>query len=170
MIQPIKIVTGTVGYLLIVFPLAFVWHLVFFEATYRRLGYFSRQEPIIELGFSAILLQGILLSVVYPLLCRSPSSRKNLVTFLVVMGGYHWTVHVLAEAAKHPIEPLPTWFALVNFPKKSGRGFWLYETDILSRKVVAVRICLRRSRSSVRSHVPRIDDRAQRKANPAAIS
>ena len=103
---------GTVGYMLIVFPLAYVWHLVLFKPTYHELGYFSREEPVIAFGLAAIALQGMLLSVVYPHMCRSQSKIRNLVVLVVTLGGYHWTIHVLAEAAKHPVAPLTTWFAL----------------------------------------------------------
>ncbi|MCA9174777.1 MAG: hypothetical protein KDB14_09870 [Planctomycetales bacterium] len=111
-LQPLKIIYGTAGYLLMTFPLAYVWHLVAFKQTYAELGYFSRQEPIIAFGFGAILLQGILLSAIYPHLCRGKSLVSGAFTLALVMGSYHWTGHVLAEAAKHPIAPLPTWFAL----------------------------------------------------------
>ena len=109
-ISPNKIALGTVGYLAITFPLAYVWHLVAFKATYDRLGYISREEPIIAFGFGAILLQGILLSTIFPYLCRGKSVLAGAGTFLLVMGGYHWTAHVLAAAAKQQIEPLSTWF------------------------------------------------------------
>ncbi|MEZ6115173.1 MAG: hypothetical protein R3C28_01150 [Pirellulaceae bacterium] len=111
-IAPKKVLLGTFGYLLVTFPLAYIWHLVVFEHTYSELGYFSREEPIIAFGFGAILLQGILLSVIYPFLCRGLTIVRGALTFAFVMGGYHWTAHVLAEAAKHLIAPLPTWFAL----------------------------------------------------------
>lgn len=110
--QPIKIVVGTLAYLGITFPLAFVWHLVLFKPTYERLGYFSRDEPIIAFGFLAILLQGAILSFIYPRQCRGKTILAGAGTLALVMGGYHWTTHVLAEAAKHPIEPLTTWFGL----------------------------------------------------------
>ena len=112
MIQPAKMALGAVGYLLITFPLAFVWPLVLFEDTYRELGYFSREEPVIALGFSAILIQGILLSFIYPYLCRGRSPVSGALRLALVMGAYHWSMHVVAEAAKHPIAPLSTWFAL----------------------------------------------------------
>lgn len=35
-ISPIKVLLGTIGYLLVTFPLAFVWHLVLFKETYDR--------------------------------------------------------------------------------------------------------------------------------------
>lgn len=113
--QPKQILLGTAGYLAITFPLAYVWHLVVFESTYSELGYFGREEPIVAFGFGAILLQGIVLSVIYPFLCRNRSLISGALTFAAVMGGYHWTAHVLAAAAKHPIAPLTTWFSLETF-------------------------------------------------------
>ena len=110
--QASRIIFGTLGYAAVTFPLAYIWHLVAFTSTYEKLGYFSREEPIIAFGFVAILMQGIILSIIYPYLCRGLSMMRGALTLAAVMGGYHWTVHVLAEAAKHPIEPLSTWFAL----------------------------------------------------------
>lgn len=112
LVQPRKILLGTLGYLLITFPLAYAWHLILFEQMYGELGYFGREEPIVAFGFGAILLQGILLSIIYPFLCRNRSFLSGTLTFTLVMGGYHWTTHVLAAAAKQSIEPLSTWFAL----------------------------------------------------------
>jgi hypothetical protein len=111
-ISPLKILLGTLGYLLVTFPLAFVWHLVLFKETYDRLGSYSRKDPIVAFGFGAILLQGIVLSLVYPQLCKGMSMVGGALKFAMIVGGYHWTVHVLAEAAKQSIEPLSLWFSL----------------------------------------------------------
>lgn len=107
-----KILLGTLGYAAVTFPLAYIWHLVAFKSTYESLGYFSREEPILVLGFASILIQGVLLSLIYPRLCSGTSVLGGATTLFLVMGGYHWSMHVVAEAAKHKIEPLPTWFAL----------------------------------------------------------
>ena len=90
-ISPIKVLLGTIGYLLVTFPLAFVWHLVIFKETYDRLGSYSRKEPQ---------------------LCKGKSLVMGALKFAILIGGYHWTVHVLAEAAKQSIEPLSAWFSL----------------------------------------------------------
>ncbi len=125
--SPSRIILGAVGYLLITFPLAYFWHLIAFQETYDQLGYISRDEPIIAFGFMSILLQGLLLAAIYPQLCRGKTVVSGVITFFVVMGGYHWTTHVLAEAAKHQIQPLSIWFPLestyltIQF---SLGGFW----------------------------------------------
>jgi len=110
--QPTKIILGTLGYAAVTFPLAYVWHLIAFKSTYDQLGYFARDEPIVVFGFVSILMQGIILSIVYPQLCRGMIMMRGAFTLAAVMGTFHWTTHVLAEAAKHPIAPLSTWFAL----------------------------------------------------------
>jgi len=110
--NPGKTVLGTLGYVVVTFPLAYVWHLVAFKSTYEELGYISRKEPIVAFGFVAIVTQGVLLSAIYQKLCAGKSLLQGALTLAAVMGIYHWTTHVLAEAAKHPIEPLSAWFAL----------------------------------------------------------
>lgn len=107
-----KIVLGTLGYLLVTFPLAYVWHLVAFKSTYDSLGYITRDEPIVPFAFGAILLQGILLAVIYPRLCRGMSLVGGGLFFASIVGLYHWTIHVVADAAKHKLTSLPTWFGI----------------------------------------------------------
>lgn len=53
-----RIALGTLAYLVAVFPLAYAWHLVVFKELYDSIGYITRDEPIIALGFGAILFQG----------------------------------------------------------------------------------------------------------------
>ena len=112
MLNPKKIFLGTIGYAVITFPLAYLWHLVAFKNTYDQLGYISREQPIIAFGFASIVIQGILLATIYPLLCGRMPFSKGAATFILLMGTYHWTMHVLAAAAKQHIEPLPTWFGI----------------------------------------------------------
>lgn len=107
-----KVVLGTLGYIVVTFPLAYLWHLVVFKSTYDSLGYITRDEPIVAFGFGAILLQGILLAVIYPRLCRGKSFVGGAVYFAVIMGIFHWTTHVLADAAKHKLTSLPVWFGI----------------------------------------------------------
>ena len=107
-----KIMLGTLGYAAVTFPLAYVWHLVAFKTTYEKLGYISREEPIIVFGFFAILLQGAILALIYPFLCRGMSLIKGAATMALLIGIYHWTMHVLAAAAKQKIEPLSLWFGV----------------------------------------------------------
>ena len=55
-------------YIVIVFTLGAVWHMVLFPAYYKKLAIYSRiGNPLFLFGFSSMLLQGIVLAYVYPL-------------------------------------------------------------------------------------------------------
>ncbi|MCA9014981.1 MAG: hypothetical protein KDA77_06570 [Planctomycetaceae bacterium] len=135
-----KILLGTLGYAAVTFPLAVVWHLVAFKSTYEQLGYFSRDEPIIAFGFAAILIQGAVLSCIYPFLCCGMPYLKGAFTMALVMGLYHWTMHVLAAAAKQKIEPLSLWFGLetvylaIQFTLAGLLLAWIYREPLETRE------------------------------------
>lgn len=88
-----KPILGTIGYTIITFVIAVVWHIILFENTYRSWGYFG-EKPGYLLGFSSILIQGAVLSFAYQYLKISKCK------FVLFAGIYHWTVHVLAFMAK----------------------------------------------------------------------
>lgn len=93
---------AAVGYTLIVFPLALVWHIVFFEDAYVAFGYFDG-EPNIPLGLVTIVLQGVLLSIMYPMFAANKPSFSKAAWFCVLVGAFFWTSHVLALVAKQNV-------------------------------------------------------------------
>lgn len=107
-----RIALGTLAYLVAVFPLAYAWHLVVFKELYDSIGYITRDEPIIALGFGAILFQGAIFAYLFPRFYRGGPPLLYGLKFAAIMGALHWTNHVLAAAAKHNMTPLSTWFAM----------------------------------------------------------
>ena len=103
---------GAVAYLLVTFPLAFVWHLVVFKAVYDELGIFNRAEPIVALGFVVILIQGLLLSYAFPVFYRGGSAVKAGLRFGLLTGAFLWSSQVVAAAAKHEVSSISTWLAI----------------------------------------------------------
>ncbi len=102
---------GALAYLLVTFPLAFVWHLVIFKDIYQWLGIY-REDPIIPLGFLVILIQGLLLSYAFPIFYRDGSSLNQGLKFGLFMGLFLWSSQVVATAAKHHVASLSTWLAI----------------------------------------------------------
>ncbi|MEL6464804.1 MAG: hypothetical protein AAFQ58_07530 [Pseudomonadota bacterium] len=96
------VVLATVGYTLIVFPLAMIWHVGLFEEAYHAFGYFDG-EPNIPLGLVTILSQGILLSIMYPMFAAHTPSFSQAARFCVLVGAFFWTSHVLALVAKQNV-------------------------------------------------------------------
>ncbi len=44
-----RFIHSALAYVLLTFPLAYAWHLIFFRDLYERLGYFGDQEPVVAL-------------------------------------------------------------------------------------------------------------------------
>ena len=102
---------GALAYLLVTFPLAFFWHLVVFKGIYDELGMY-REQPIVALGFIAILIQGLFLSYAFPLVYRGPNAVQAGVKFGLLMGLFLWSSQVVAAAAKHEVSSFATWLGI----------------------------------------------------------
>ncbi len=112
---------SALGYLCSTFPLAIVWHLILFKETYEEIGYISREDPIFVLGFLSILIQGVIMSLAFPIFSRSNFTVKAGLRYALAVGVFFWTSHVLAFAAKGDIHrldlfiPLETIYLAIQF-------------------------------------------------------
>ena len=98
-----SVVLGTVAYTIGTFSLAVGWHILLFEDRYRSFGYFGG-EPSFATGFLTILLQGIVLSVLFPMVKLAGSNVIRGLKFALLLGVFFWTSHVLAFVAKQPVQ------------------------------------------------------------------
>ncbi|MBI4548687.1 MAG: DUF1761 domain-containing protein [Ignavibacteriae bacterium] len=103
---------AALGYIVITFIIAAFWHLVIFKDVYDQLGIFTRKEPIIPLGLASMILQGLVLSYLYPLFRRGNSPIKEGLKFGILMGIFMGSNAVLAEAGKQQVSSLSTWLLL----------------------------------------------------------
>lgn len=92
------------GYLVPTFVTGFVWHLVAFHDVYLRLAIY-RPEPVIPLGFSSMLVQGVLFAAAWPRLFDTALGawRRSALMGGVAYGLLSWSFTTLAVAAKHPM-------------------------------------------------------------------
>lgn len=97
-----RIGLGTAAYTVVTFPLAVVWHIGLFERQYRAFGYFE-EEPSFALGLLTILIQGAVLSVLYPRVRLAGSDLARGLKFALILGVFFWTSHVLAFVAKQAV-------------------------------------------------------------------
>ena len=68
-----KLALGTAAYSAGTFTLAVVWHILLFEDLYKSFSYFEG-EPVFVIGFVTILIQGVLLSIIFPIFLISGTS------------------------------------------------------------------------------------------------
>ena len=97
-----KILLAAAGYVVIVFPLALAWHLGLFKEKYQTFGYFAG-EPNVLVGLAAVVIQGMVLSLIYPLFRPGRAGLVRAFQFAGLMGLFFWTSHVLALVAKQDV-------------------------------------------------------------------
>ena len=95
-------VLGILAYTLVTFPLAIIWHVVLFKELYTNFGYFEG-EPSFALGLITIIIQGAVLSFLFPYVSFSGSSVLRGLKYSLLIGTFFWTSHVLAFVAKQVI-------------------------------------------------------------------
>ena len=84
----------TLSYLVVSFIIGVVWHIALFKEYYKKLAIYSNiEKPRFSFGFSAMLLQGVVLAYVYPLVESQLIFGVGLFLLLV-------SFMVLAEAGK----------------------------------------------------------------------
>lgn len=110
-ISPKKVVYGTIAYTAGTFSLAILWHVILFEERYRTFKYFEG-EPNFAIGLVTILVQGTILSVLFPIVRLSGSTYVRGFKFALLIGTFFWTSHVLAFVAKQAVDNLGLFVAM----------------------------------------------------------
>ncbi|MCY3713584.1 MAG: hypothetical protein OXH02_09870 [Gemmatimonadetes bacterium] len=102
MINARKLILGTAAYTVCTFSLAVGWHVLLFQERYQSFGYFEG-EPDFLLGLLTIVLQGVLLSALFPMLKAEGTSFRRGIKFAFIAGAFFWTSHVLAFVARQKV-------------------------------------------------------------------
>ncbi len=112
---------ATFVYAAITLVLGMTWHFILFKDLYDSLGIYNRQEPIIPLGFTSMLLQGLIIAYLYPSFNKGGHPISQGIKFALLMGLFMFSVSTLANAAKIHVASMSTWlmvqtaFHLIQF-------------------------------------------------------
>ena len=112
----IKIILGALAYIIPSMPFGYYWHLRVFKKNYDKWQFFGT-APSVPLAFTAMVIQGIILSVVYARLPIEHTSVLNIFTFVSIMGIFFWSRVVIPSMAS-------------NVPARTI-GFFFLETTYL---------------------------------------
>ena len=107
-----KSVLAAVIYIVISMALGMAWHFVIFKDMYHNLGIYNRAEPIIPLGLTSMVIQGIILAYLYPIFYRGGSPIGQGIKFGFIMGAYLFSISTLANAAKIQVSSMTTWLLI----------------------------------------------------------
>lgn len=110
------------AYLIPTFPLGYFWHLVLFKEHYHALQLY-RDEVIVPLGLTTMIIQSLLFSWLYPRLCATHRAAwlRGAAKFFAVFSVLSWSFTTLPVAAKYRMASisgflaLETSFTLVHF-------------------------------------------------------
>jgi len=105
---------GTLAYTLVTFPLAVIWHVVLFEDKYHSFGYFEG-EPSFVLGLLTIIIQGFILSFLYPYVKFKSQGISRGLRYSLLIGVFFWSSHVLAFVAKQVVDSSVSFIVMESF-------------------------------------------------------
>lgn len=105
---------GTLAYILVTLPLVIFWHSVLLKSMYLSFDYFG-EEPSYLISFVSILIQGVILSFLYPHVKLKGIPAVRGLKYALLMGGFFWTSHVLAFAANNSLSNTPLFYLLESF-------------------------------------------------------
>lgn len=111
------ILLGTLGYMLVTFPYALIWHMKLFEKKYTKWVYFGK-DPKPSIGLLSMIFQGAVLSYGYQFININHSSIQAGITYALVMGIFFWSCHVVTAMAK--------------YSELRNKGFFILETIYLT--------------------------------------
>src|SRR3970040_965913 len=104
-----RFILGVLGYTIPTMILGMVWHFVFFKELYDSLGIYNLKNPIIPLGMTSMLIQGIIIAYIYPFYYGEKSTIIMGIKFSLIMGVFLFSVSTLANAAKIEVTSMSVW-------------------------------------------------------------
>ncbi|MCI0450060.1 MAG: DUF1761 domain-containing protein [Chlorobi bacterium] len=108
----VKFALSVLAYLIPTMILGMVWHFIFFKELYESFGIYNRMDPIVPLGMTSMLIQGIIISYLYPFYSRENNTVMQGIKFGLIVGLFLYSVSTIANAAKINVAPMPTWFLI----------------------------------------------------------
>lgn len=107
-----KHVLTVLFYSLLTMILGMSWHFVLFKDLYDSLGIYNRAEPIIPLGFASMIVQGLILTYLYPRYYRGGKPIVEGLKFSLVMGLFMFSTTTLANGAKIQVSSMSQWLMI----------------------------------------------------------
>lgn len=107
----LKYALAVLAYVVPSMLLAVPWHLWWFKQEYHDFGIYTRADPIIPLGLTTMLIQGIVIAWIYPRWYRGGAPALQGIKFALLMGLFLYSVSTLANIAK--VEVANPWYFIL---------------------------------------------------------
>ena len=107
-----RFVLTALAYIIPTMILGYTWHLIIFKDLYDSLQIYNRPEPIIPLGFTSMIVQGLIIAYLFPFYTKGNYTFVRAVKFGLLMGLFLFSVSTLANAAKIYVSDMQSWLLI----------------------------------------------------------
>lgn len=104
-------ILAVLGYIAATFATQATSHFLLFAQHYSAVSYI-KSDPIFALGFSSMIVQGAVMSIVFANSMFSGKSVFHAVVFSWLFGAFLVSYIGLAEAAKYAVPSVPSWIGV----------------------------------------------------------
>src|SRR5688572_29192457 len=125
--RPAQMALTVVAYVLTTFAVQGTSHFAINADHFAAIP-IMRAEPMIPLGITAMLIQGLIFAWLYPVYANGASTMRKSIAFSWLMGGFLASYIVLGEAGKYAIPSVSSWIAVeasAAFAQFTLFGVWL---------------------------------------------
>src|SRR5688500_20212375 len=109
--RPTQMALTVVAYALTTFGVQGASHFAINADHFASLS-IMRAEPLIPLGITSMLIQGLIFAWLYPVYANGASTLRKSIVFSWLLGGFLASYIVLVEAGKYAIPSLSRWIAV----------------------------------------------------------
>lgn len=109
--RPNQVALTTVAYVVTTFAVQGTSHFAIYADHFAAIP-IMRAKPLIPLGITSMVIQGLIFAWIYPVYAGGGSTLRNSIVFSWLIGGFLASYIVLGEAGKYAIPSVPSWIAV----------------------------------------------------------
>src|SRR5688500_304808 len=125
--RPVQVALTVIAYVLTTFAVQGTSHFAINAEHFAAIP-IMRAEPMIALGITSMLIQGLIFAWLYPVYANGASTLRKLILFSWLIGGFLASYIVLGEAGKYAIPSVSSWIVVelsAAFVQYTLFGVWL---------------------------------------------
>ena len=109
--KPATVILTVLAYIVATFGVQGTSHFVLNKEHYAAIS-FMRQEPLIPLGITSMVIQGLIFAWLFPIFRKADAPVRSGVVFSLTIGAFLASYIVLAEAGKYSLPSLSSWITV----------------------------------------------------------
>ena len=109
--KPTTVILTVLAYVVTTFGVQGTSHFVLNKDHYATIS-IMRQEPLIPLGVTSMVIQGLIFAWLFPIFRRAEAPVRSAIVFSLTIGAFLASYIVLGEAGKYSVPSLSSWITV----------------------------------------------------------